>query len=56
MATNTNRVMVSIPAEIETEIKQLKQTHFCDMSYAELYRQILRLGLDKIAEKKVKKT
>ncbi len=46
MATIMNRVMISIPLEIKKEIEQLKQTEFFDKPYAELYRQILRVGLE----------
>ena len=50
MATNMNRIMISVPADIEQEIEQLKQTRFYDKPYAEVYLALLRMGLEKLAE------
>ena len=50
MATNMNRIMISVPADIEQEIEQLKKTRFYDKPYAEVYRILLRMGLEKLAE------
>lgn len=52
MSTNMNRVMISVPEDIEKEIERLKQTQFYDKPYAEVYRQIIRLGLEKLGETK----
>ena len=46
--------MVSIPAEVKSEIDTVKQREFYDKPYAELYRQIIRLGLDKMREEVAK--
>lgn len=54
MATTMNRVMVSIPPDLESEIEQLKQSQFYNKPYAELYRQIIRSGLDMMAESSAK--
>lgn len=48
MANTMGRLMVSIPAEMKSEIDAIKQREFYDRPYAELYRQIIRLGLDKM--------
>ncbi len=50
MATNMNRVVISVPKDIETEVERLKQTTFYDKPYAEVYRQAIRLGLEKMKE------
>ena len=50
MATNMTRLMVSVPQEIRNEIDVVKQKEYFDKPYAELYRQIIRLGLDKMHE------
>lgn len=42
--------MVSIPAEVKSEIDTVKQREFYDKPYAELYRHIIRLGLTKMRE------
>lgn len=54
MANTMGRLMVSIPAELKSEIDAIKQREFYDKPYAELYRQIIRLGLDKIREEAAK--
>ncbi len=43
-------LMVSIPAEVKSEIDTVKQREFYDKPYAELYRHIIRLGLTKMRE------
>lgn len=42
--------MVSIHAEVKSEIDTVKQREFYDKPYAELYRHIIRLGLTKMRE------
>ncbi|MBD5550448.1 MAG: hypothetical protein HDQ96_04625 [Lachnospiraceae bacterium] len=54
MANTMERLMVSIPAEVKNEIDAVKQREFYDKPYAELYRQIIRLGLDKMREVETK--
>lgn len=50
MVNAAERLMVSIPAEMKSEIDAVKQREFYDQSYVEMYRQIIRLGLDKMRE------
>ncbi len=50
MAKGMERLMVSIPAEVKSEIDTVKQREFYDKPYAELYRHIIRLGLTKMRE------
>ncbi len=50
MAKGMERLMVSIPADVKSEIDAVKQQEFYDKPYAELYRHILRLGLTQMRE------
>lgn len=50
MPTNMNRVVISVPEDIVAEVERLKQTMFYDRPYAEVYRQAIRLGLERMAE------
>lgn len=51
------RLMLTIPEELKQEVDKVKQQEFYDKSYAELYRYIIRLGLDKACdEQKYKKS
>lgn len=50
MNKKMERLMVSIPSDVKSEIEAVKQRKFYDKPYAELYRQIIRLGLDKMHE------
>lgn len=50
MAASMNRVVISVPEDIEAEVERLKKTMFYDKPYAEVYRQAIRLGLEKMAE------
>jgi len=44
------RLMVSIPTDVKSEIDTVKQQKFYNKPYAELYRHIIRLGLAKMKE------
>lgn len=55
MAKTMERLMVSIPPDVKREIEDVKKQVYYDKPYAELYRQIIRLGLDKMHEKASKK-
>lgn len=48
------RMILAIPEELEKELVNLKETVFSDISYSEMYRQLLRTGLDALKEKKEK--
>ena len=45
------RMILAIPEELEKELVNLKETVFSDISYSEMYRQLLRMGLDVLKEK-----
>ena len=48
------RMILAIPEELEKEMVNLKETVFSDISYSEMYRKLLRTGLDVLKEKKEK--
>ncbi len=50
MAKTMERLMVSIPTDVKSEIDVVKQQDFYDKPYAELYRHIIRMGLTKMRE------
>ena len=50
MATNMNRIMISVPTDIEAEIERLKKTAYYDRHYSEIYWDLIRLGMEKMNE------
>lgn len=50
MEKKMTRIMVSVSPEVRDEIDTLKKNDFYDKPYAELYRKIIRMGLDKMKE------
>lgn len=45
------RMTISIPTEMEESIVELRKTdRFCRSSYAEIIREVLTVGLDKISK------
>lgn len=52
MPTSMNRIVISVPKDIEREIERLKQSSFYNKPYAEIYRQAIRLGLKRMNEAK----
>ena len=48
MAPNTHRTMISLPPEWESEILAVKKELFYNDTKSEMYRQLIRLGLDAI--------
>lgn len=50
MATNMNRITISVPKDIEAEIQLLKKTTCFDRSYSDIYRELIRLGMEKMSE------
>lgn len=47
-STKKLRKMISIHPEWEQELETLKKNRFYNVSYAEMYRYLLRLALDAI--------
>jgi hypothetical protein len=56
MATKNKRTMVSVPPEWESEITALKKEQFFNDTHAEMYRQLIRLGLDAINKENSQKS
>lgn len=48
MSTKQTRIAIAIPEDIEAQIEQLRHTSFCGRSDAEIYREVIRLGLERI--------
>lgn len=56
MSTQKRRFMLTVTADIEEEAAIAKREQFYDKPYSEMYRYLIRLGLDSLkAEKKEKK-
>lgn len=47
MPTNKNRIMLSLPADMEEELRLLKKTVYFDRPYSEICRDLIRLGVEK---------
>ena len=48
METKNRRFVLNLPEELEEEIQMTKERFFHDTSYSEMYRQLIRAGLDGI--------
>lgn len=56
MVRTMTRLMVSVPYEAKKQIDIIKQRDYYDKPYSELYRQIIRLGLEKMNENMTEKS
>ncbi len=54
MANVTTRFMLTVPADMAEKAEALKKDLFYDKPYAEMYRQLIQLGMDEIQKKAVK--
>jgi hypothetical protein len=52
MTTNGKRTMITLRPEWEPELDQLKKDQFYNEPQAEMYRQLIRLGLDALKSNK----
>lgn len=52
MKAENKRIMITIPPDLEVEIQSLKKEKFYDKPYAEMYRQIIRTGLECVQKSK----
>lgn len=43
--THLKRVMITVPDDMSDKLKKLKKNLYFDKSHAELYRELLRLGI-----------
>ena len=53
MDTVTTRFTLAVPADLTRRVEALKKDVFYDKPYAEMYRQLIRLGIEKSQEKMV---
>lgn len=50
MSNNSRRIVISVPEDMREEIEQLKCANYDKKPYAEVYRQLIRLGLRQLNE------
>lgn len=55
MATVNARFMLTVPNDMAKRAEILKRNDYYDKPYAEMYRQLIQLGMDTLAEKKAEK-
>ena len=48
MTDSTTRFTITVPEEIAERAEALKKDLFYDRSYAEMYRQLIRLGMEQL--------
>ena len=54
MANITTRFMLTVPVDMAEKAEWLKKNLFYDKPYAEMYRQLIQLGMDEIQKKAAK--
>lgn len=54
MAKAVTRFVLTVPVDMAARAEVLKKTLFFDKPYAEMYRQLIQLGMDKLQEKAAK--
>lgn len=52
MDKKTVRFMLTVPNDMAKRAEGLKKNVFYDKPYAEMYRQLIQLGMDKLQENK----
>ena len=52
METKSRRFVLNLPEELEEEIQMTKERFFHDTSYSEMYRLLIRAGLETLKAKK----
>jgi hypothetical protein len=56
MSEKNKRAVVNVPPEWDEEINSVKNEIFQDATQAEMYRQLIRLGLNSTKEKEFDKS
>lgn len=51
MGTKMKRFMLTVPEDLEQKAKELKKEIFFDQSYAEVYRYLIRKGVESLEKK-----
>lgn len=54
MTNEAIRFTLTVPADMAQCAEVLKREDFYDKPYAEMYRQLIKLGMEKLAEKAAK--
>lgn len=54
MAKVAARFMLTVPVDMAEKAEELKKNLFYDKPYAEMYRQLIQLGMDEIQKKAAK--
>ncbi len=49
--TEKQRITVTLPEGMKEEIEQLKKEKYYNLSYSELYRQVISAGIESIKDK-----
>ena len=55
MAVKKKRFMLTVPEDVEADAAMVKRELFYDRPYSEMYRQLIRLGLDVMKAQKEKR-
>ncbi len=55
MSTKNKRFMLTLPDDIEVDAAEVKRDLFYDKPYSEMYRQLIRMGLDSLKAAKEKR-
>lgn len=50
MDTTTTRFMLTVPTDMANRAETLKKDIFYDKPYAEMYRQLIRLGMEELGK------
>lgn len=48
METENKRFMLTLPDDIAADVADIKRVNFFDKSYSEMYRYLIRRGLDSL--------
>lgn len=55
MTMKNKRFILTVPDDIQMDVADIKRELFFDESYSEMYRQLIRMGLDALKAEKVTK-
>ena len=55
MAVKKKRFMLTVPEDVEADAAMVKRELFYDRPYSEMYRQLIRMGLDVMKAQKQKR-
>ena len=55
MTVKKKRFMLTVPEDVEADAAMVKRELFYDRPYSEMYRQLIRMGLDVMKAQKEKR-